>query len=489
MKTYKITEGVKTLRYPKYLHRQNETIVNWGKEIGAYSPVTNEICLLDSTERKILQSLYLSSAKTIDGISKSTNLPLATVRRLVTNLVRHQLIVDPNLEKEVVIEYNTTTAQLYVKLTEGCNFACPGCVTASDKIPPNQAKILDQDTLQIYLESFLRSADEKQIKSVKIKWAGGEPLLPISYKLIVASQPYLQKLIKKYPKISLEQVILTNGVFINHQSTLFAKKHHIRFSISLWGTKKIQDQERRPRNHQESYSKIIENICLLENVGTGYSLNHVITPSNAKHFANFINSMWNTNHSSFIGKQSDINHPIPLYIAFYRPQSFYQQDILTKQYCLMEQGLRSGFSEIKKMINLGIEIQPLNRIDYLNLSGMTPAACGSGYNYVAVGPKGAVSCHEELLDMKDNLDKIIKGVNIFDLVNQDQLLERSLYLGTNIKFEQYKYIGLHGGQGCPRMRKIENKGDLSISGSVTKFYLSILNELLSLECLQQIRFK
>lgn len=487
MEKYVITNSARVLRYPEYTFVKNVPAITWGRNIGVYSPITNNIYIPNKDEWRVLNAIHKGSPKTILELNGVLEIPLVKIETMVQELARNELIYEEGMVDNISVGYKVSSAQMYVKLTEGCNFACPGCVTASNKIAPSEAKTLDIETLTLYLRSFVRSAYEKGIKSVKIKWAGGEPLLQQAYRLIVDSQKTLFDLKKTYPGEDIEQVILTNGVFIDRVKAIFAKEHDINLSVSLWGTQRIQDFERKPRNKMESYLKIIENLEILEEIDVKYTLNHVITPSNVSNFSEFINSMWDVNHSLYVGKNWRSKHPVPLYIAFYRPQSLYNKITLDNQYSLIENGLRRGFVEIKRIIETGIKIQPLNRIDYLNLSGIVGTPCGSGYNYVAAGPKGVVSCHEALYDMHENLESVKAGINLFDLVNKNQLQERELYLGTNIKFREYEYIGLHGGQGCPRMRKIENNGDLKVEGSITRFYLNILDELLSLECLRQCK--
>jgi|688.fasta_scaffold00063_51 sulfatase maturation enzyme AslB (radical SAM superfamily) len=444
---HKLSEVVKTLYEPIYT---SGGIKSNGKIIGIYHSLKNEIWILDENEKP-------------------------------------ESYINLNDQFELSIQYKPDTAQMYIKLTEACNFACPGCTTSVDKIHPSKAKNLDIETLEIYLESFLKSANEKQMTSVKIKWAGGEPLLLKAYKLIVEAQSVLNKLKTKYTKMKIQQVILTNGVFIDEQKARFFHQNNFSLSVSLWGTDKTQDLARKPRNKLETYEVIIKNISILETNKVDYSINYVLTPSNASNFEKFIESVWDINSSNFIGKNWTDKHPITLFIAFFRPQEKINPYVANIMYTKMLKGLRKGFSKIKELIEEDIPIQPLNIIDYINLTGIAPYTCGSGINYVAVGPEGAGACHEELFSLKSNINEIKNGKNIIDLVNKMHEKDLPFYNGMNyFGKKNFNYLMLHGGLGCPRIRKSENKNWKNKLGSTLNFYSAFIDELLALECLRLI---
>lgn len=398
--------------------------------------------------------------------------PLCSRIYIPTNA--HKSLTDEFEFSNYVVDINQTLdkADIYVKLTEGCNFACPGCVTASDRIKPENARHMKIDVLQFMLERIFESAQEKGFSQIKIKWAGGEPLLHVPYKTITQIQETIKSLSKKY-YIEVQQVILTNGVFITEEKLDFIKKHKIQLSISLWGTRSIQDLLRKPRNKQESFDIVAKNICNVHINNIDYSVNHVVTPLNSKHFKSFIELMWDTTSKRFIGRNHGITTPIPIYFAMFRPQTHVSRDVLSKNYDIIRAGLTEGFAYIYELIKKGIPIQPLARFDYLNLTGISLTTCGTGYSYLAIGPDGITNCHENLYEMKNNLDKL-NNVNIFDLAAQEfDNIEQDL---VGINNSNNTLLALHGGLGCPRQRlKLKN------SAAIEKFYMSILNDLLALE--------
>ena len=367
-------------------------------------------------------------------------------------------------------------AELYIKLAEGCNFSCAGCATSSDLIHPSKAITLDLDTVKLFLDSFLKSCAEKKFAEANIKWAGGEPLLNHSYPILREGVLYLKKLSEKYKNIKINQTVLTNGVFLTQAKAQFLKENNIHISVSLWGTREFQDVMRRPRNKTESFPVIIDNIKTLIELNCSFNVNYVITSQNACDFESFITLMWDTG--------GVFTKPIPLGIAFYRPQSNISRKYLKQSYKLIEQGLKKGFAKIYEFIDRGIAIQPLFKIDYLNLFNTILTPCGTGFNYVAVGPLGAASCHEGLFSMKKNLDQIKAGKNIIDLANKEYKSRTRLLLSTK---ELPMALALHGGAGCPRLAREENTGKLGKPTSTAYLYKAIYKDILALEATRQLK--
>ena len=187
--------------------------------------------------------------------------------------------------------------------------------------------------------------------------------------------------------------------------------------------------------------------------------------------------MWDTESDTFVGRDWNWDgekQPVPLGIAFYRPQTATQLEALNRYgYKHMIEGLRGGFAVIRELIDRGIPVQPLDKIDYLQLFGVIPTPCGSGFNYLAAGPRGVASCHEALFAMSDNMGEIIEGANMVDLANREYIGQRAQLMGPNVIFQGSDpttdlVLSLHGGAGCPRTTKAENNGQLGYAASTAQ---------------------
>jgi sulfatase maturation enzyme AslB (radical SAM superfamily) len=469
-----------------YIVVDGEVTKQLGKRIGIYHPLISRVLVPDEFEWNVIDQLSRSSSISMRQLEQHYNGQFSRVADILAEFRHFGLVLEETEQLNFDIQPEYNAAELYINITERCNFSCPGCATASDLIAPSQARSLNRSTTKLFLERFFHACAEKGITQSRVKWAGGEPMLKDSYQIIVATQETIQQLRRLYPDISLKQVILTNGVFLNNEKIDFALKHNMHVSVSLWGTALFQDTARRPRNKRETFPYIIENLRKLHESGGSYNVNYVLTPENAIDFPEFISIMWDVEHPNFVGKNWRNKEPVPLGINFFRPQTQAQIEDVFESYRLMENSLRFGFARILDMIKRGINVQSLHNIDYLSLFSLTTTPCGSGFNYIAVGPEGAAPCHEGLFRMKPNLDRITQGENMFDIVNEYYQHDRELLHGTNIEFKEGKRLKLHGGQGCPRLARMENNGNLGTAASTSTLYNAIYEELLSLETMRQI---
>ena len=143
----------------------------------------------------------------------------------------------------------------------------------------------------------------------------------------------------------------------------------------------------------------------------------------------------------------------------------------------------------------GEAVPRLGKIDYLQLfDGVIAAPCGTGYNYIALGPRGVAPCHEALFGMKPNLAELQSEANILSIANAQFIGKENILLGQNVMFpnnmdDATRLTLMHsGGTGCPRTSRDENNGQLGYATSIAEqLYAPILDELLSLETIRRIQ--
>ena len=462
----------------------------YGSRLGLYHPIFSRISLLEEEDWR-LYDLLMKEAAGQDRIPtawlrKQFVADYPSVQRRIEAFHQAGFVLATDEDWQVNLEPSFQEAELYVNITEGCNFSCPGCATASDVIPPTQARTLDPPTLRLYLISFLRSCAEKRLARATVKWAGGEPTLKHAFALVREGIETLRELASQYP-VEVTHTLLTNGVFLDDEKIRFLRDAGCHVSVSLWGTEPFQDAVRKPRNHQETFAVVIERIRRLHELGLSYNVNHVVTPQNADGFSDFITMLWDTEHPDFLGKRWERRTPIPLGIQFFRPNN--GSPFGDRAYPMMERGLRRGFARIFDLIERGIPIQSLERMDYLDLFSTIVTPCGSGFVYVAVGVDGVAPCHEGLYGLQSNKSRIERGENLFDIANEEYQSDRAKLFGPNIEFgdNTQRALALHGGQGCPRLVKAENNGRLGTCASTSHLYGHIFYELLCLEALRRIK--
>jgi sulfatase maturation enzyme AslB (radical SAM superfamily) len=462
----------------------------WGPRLGLYDPLEPAFNILTKDEWKVYDQIaegkLLSEVKNA-GVAKTLRTLLAN--HIVLDTTEQSSTKKHNSIKKATVN-RTKNSEIYVKLTEGCNYSCPGCATSMDVVKPAEAVTLDQKTLELLLESYFRSSVEKGFYKTKVKWAGGEPTLANAFPLIVNSQPFLKGMLKKYPKLTIDQVIITNGVFMTKEKVDFAKKHHMHISVSLWGTTDLHDKIRRPRSKKEGYPTIVENIKYIIQSGISFNVNHVFSSLNSAHFADFLDTVWNPKSATFIGKGVTYK-PINLGIAIHRAQTPHDAILAKQELQKLITDLRKGFAKIYELLNSDVPLQPLNRFDYLDVFGLSNRTCGAGVNYVGVGPEGAAPCHEGLFAMQHNIDRIKAGENIFDVANEEYVKTGQLLETANMNFGSTRkaFLMAHGGAGCPRLAKLEHNGQMGYASSTSEIYDALFEEVLALEALRQLKFE
>jgi len=389
--------------------------------------------------------------------------------------------------------------ELYIELTESCNLKCQGCAVGSERIASKDALLMEEDVLKSILEGTFRSVEDLRQKDpsrnkIKIKYAGGEPLLPKAFKLIEKSQKMISILSTEYPEIEFRQVILTNGVLINDEIIEKIKKWNMSVSVSLWGLGGENDKARGMRHGFDSASKVLNGIRKLTEADIRFNVNHVVSPANADKLKDFVSSMWDINSESFIGKDWNFPNetkPIPVAIQFLRPQTLSQMEMLenTGGAESMIVGIKEMFDVAIGLTRKGISIPGLQKLDYLQpFDGVTAFTCGSGINYIAAGPRGISNCHEGLYMMERNLEMINSGENLLNIVNEPYVGNISDIAGINRDYSNIDpslqlALALHGGGGCPRVEQLSGGANLGAkSNTFTKrIYAEILPVYLSFE--------
>ncbi len=409
-----------------------------------------------------------------------------------------------NIETLNINQFHPET-ELYLELSESCNMNC-ACAVGVDqmKASGHVPEQMSRQTLEIILRGLfdaqekLRSQNPEK-DSIKIKYAGGEPLFPKNLELIGQAQSILDELGKEHPNIKFRQIILTNGLLLNDKVVELIKKNDIHVSVSLWGLGDDNDKERGMRKGFNSSDRVLNGIKRMVEAGVTFNVNHVVSPSNAHKLALFVEKMWNINSPNFVGKDwnfVDGKKPLAVAIQFLRPQtSEHLQTLLQGGTGAMIDGVNKMFEVAIKLLKDGIYVPGLRKVDYLQpFDGVTGFTCGSGINYVAAGPRGVANCHEGLYGMDPNLSQLENGMNPLELANNTYKDIASIASVSRdysaIDTSMHLPLALHGGGGCPRVENLSSESGFGItSNTFTKIvYAGIFDKYLEFEATRRIIF-
>lgn len=373
--------------------------------------------------------------------------------------------------------------ELYLELTETCNLRCSGCAVGVDRLSRRSAATMTSEQLDLILTGVFQSAKNHGKNRIKIKYAGGEPTLPFAWRLIEEAQKIISALRSQNPDLEVSQVILTNGVLLSSDHIRQIKDWEMYVSVSLWGLDVRNDSMRGMKTGFGSAERVLESIRLLVESDVSFNINHVISPENAPNLVGFVSQFWDIGSESFVGRNwifPNGKRPLPIAFQFFRPQTDLQIEYVntTEGIASMVEGLKQMFEFAILLTRQGIEIPGLQKIDYLRpFDGVTALTCGSGFNYIAAGPKGVAPCHEDLFQMTDNTGDLVEGKDILDIANASLRIDRSELVAVNREYRDIDPslvlpLALHGGGGCPRAGDVSNSFTQKIYAEILPTYLA-----------------
>lgn len=167
-----------------------------------------------------------------------------------------------------------------VKGTNGCNLNCSYCSLGKKQ----NVSIVDENRLYDILEFGCKVAKEKNDKAVTFILHGGEPTL-IDFNVYSNA---INRIENVYKEIKMEYSIQTNAWNISDDYIEFLKEFNINAGVSIDGSKKIHDTERRSKNGEDTFDKVCVNIDRMLDKGLSVSCLMVLTSEALKNDMNYL---------------------------------------------------------------------------------------------------------------------------------------------------------------------------------------------------------
>ncbi|MEN6462420.1 MAG: radical SAM protein [Syntrophomonas sp.] len=202
-------------------------------------------------ERMCASAIEETTAEALNMLLAEPELSLSS--ELAADLEKLRLI-SGNQPKKVIKTskepYPISTIALF--LTYACNLKCIYCYEDGIK-HENEISLQEETAMQTVDWLMVQS---KQEKKLKIIFFGGEPFLNFSLmrKVVEYSEQKANELEK-----TITFYVTTNGTLFNEEVNTFLKKHNVNVTISIDGTKEIQDKQRPFKNGKGSYDLVATN--------------------------------------------------------------------------------------------------------------------------------------------------------------------------------------------------------------------------------------
>ncbi|MEK7989687.1 MAG: radical SAM protein [Thiotrichaceae bacterium] len=302
-----------------------------------------------------------------------TQKPQPLTQKIDYQFAQQNLIIPESATHTQKQQQRTETLTVWLHVTNACNLDCSYCYV--NKTTEQMNEITGKNAIN----QIIQTAKQKSFKTIKIKFAGGEPLL--NFKLIQTLHAYTQKQLES-TKIKLQSVILTNGTLISEKISNWIKQNNIKLMLSIDGLFDTHDNQRPAKNGKSNFVQILHN---LENhlfpLNIKPDLSITVTQKNADKLAETV--IW------------ALERELPFSLNFYR------QNLQTKSHQelkLEENKIIQGMLAAYKTIEQNLPDYPLSNglLDRLQPFAHTQT-CGVDESYLVIDHHGQHrQCHTQL---------------------------------------------------------------------------------------------
>lgn len=289
--------------------------------------------------------------------------PMALPEDTLRAFVKSGLLTTPERERP----QGNETLSAWLHVTDRCNLRCSYCYL------PHVREDMSSETGHAAIDAIFRSAVANGFKQVKLKYAGGEPLL--RFALVEELHTCAQQLAERNG-IELEGVVLSNGTLLTTEIVGTLKSLGLRLMISLDGLGQYHDSHRPYAGGRGSFADVAEAVDLALAHGLTPNISVTVSSRTAEGLPEIM--AW------------ILDRDLPFSLNFYRENEFSASN---EDMRLDEQKIISGMLAAFKVIEENLPRRPFlgGIIDRANLSVSHTHTCGVGQNYLVFDQNGKVA--------------------------------------------------------------------------------------------------
>jgi uncharacterized protein len=231
--------------------------IKYNKTIIGYNTLYDTFLLLDENLYSLIDEKFKKGK--IEEINNMHS-------QLYQTLIKNKFIISNQKEelkevKNILDKTNTDDSifEITINPTINCNFKCWYCY--EDHNIKSKIDELERENIIDFIRNII--SENKNLKTLKIYWFGGEPLL--HYKDIIKPIMSEVKYLTSINNIDFLSGITSNGYLINEEFLDFLKQHYVKnFQITLDGNKARHNNVRFTQKGVNTYDRILKNIisCL-----------------------------------------------------------------------------------------------------------------------------------------------------------------------------------------------------------------------------------
>lgn len=416
----------------------------------AFNPnIGNGMMLINSSAKELLKAF--SPPRPIKPADQS---------QIVNQMIGIGLLTAPNVDSEIQLHPTPNMLGAWLHLTDRCNLRCSYCYL------PHAHQDISLKTGRAVLDAVFRSAVVNGFKQIKLKYAGGEPLLRFS--LLQELHSYAQQL-AEWHGLQLDGIVLSNGTLLTAEMITTLKKLDLRLMISLDGLGQHHDNLRPYQSGRGSFADVAAAIDLAILHGLPPNISVTVGGHNVEGLPDLLHWILARN--------------LPYNLNFYRPNDL---SALSGDLQLDERKMIRGMLAAFKVIEQKMPRQSFlaGLIDRADFSTPHTHTCGVGQNYLVFNSMGqAAKCQM-------HIQKPITDVHAEDplaVIRADQtgISNLSVKEKEGCQTCEWKYWCAGG---CP-LTTYRATGRYDVKSPNCNIYKALYPEVLRLEGLRLLKYQ
>ena len=283
-------------------------------------------------------------------------------------LAEHGLLLQTQTTVNSTLQFDTLAA--WIHLTDRCNLRCAYCY-----LPHNSEDMTSEIGYKI-INSIFDVAHKRSLNRVKLKYAGGEPLL--NFPLLENLHQYARVRARE-ANINLDGIVLSNGTLLTPQIVYNLRNLDLKLMISLDGLGNYHDVQRSYAGGHGSFADVARSVEMAIKHGLHPTISITVSNLSASGLADIV--AW------------VLERQLPFSLNFYRENDFSK---MPNELQFNDQQIISGMLSAFQVIETNLPPQRVlgGITDRANLTSAHTHSCGVGQNYLVFTPSGQLTqCH------------------------------------------------------------------------------------------------
>lgn len=368
-----------------------------------------------------------------------------------------QRLIQPEGKRVQWQQSTPNTLTVWMHVTNACNLDCPYCY-----VRKSSARMNPDVGLKTADELFA-SAHANGLRSIKLKFAGGEATLHFSLiRLLYAHALELSD----QTGIQVQAVVLSNGVRLRADDVRWMRDSGVKLALSVDGIGADHDQQRPMRNGKGSFAAIERTVDdVLLPLGVKPDITVTVTRLNAPRIEHAVR--W------------AMERDLPVSLNFYRanPQSLSRTELQLEESAIIE-GMQAAYRVFEEILPTRPFLNGL--LDRVQ-SQAHAHTCGVGINYVVITHEGKIAQCQMHLD--DHVGSVTEDVDLLRLTASGPIRNLSVDEKEGCRDCTYRY---RCSGGCA-IETFRATGRWDVSSPHCNIYKALYPQAMRLEGLRLLK--